>query len=683
MSDQFHIFGQAVQQQFDMMSAGELFVVNITGDQLYEGYMAAFPPGTNEVFRKQREHECSTCRNFIKNIGNVVSINDDLTINTVWDAFPGTVPYPYSVVRQHMADLIRSLPITGLFRATEQKYGGKPNRDTENASITWNHFHAILNKRHFVASNAAKSAAAVVGEYNTDMGVFIRGLTEITRDAVLTVLDLCASNNLYKGAEFMPAVAGFNKLQLEHNSLLEANERNAYAWKNLRTHGALVRNTAIGTLLQDLSAGVELEKAVKSYEDKVSGTNYKRPTALITPRMVEDAMKTIEAEGIEPALHRRLATIEDVAVTDVLYVDNDVRSKMKGGVANLLMDASLKGVVTDTAIKKAKDVTIEDFMATVLPKAKKIELSVSNAHQRNFMVLTAPVYDDAAPLFKWDNKFAWSYDGNITDSIKERVKTAGGAVDAPLRASLAWFNHDDLDLHAFEPSGKHIYFGNFRKNGWGNTKSPNGGQLDVDMNAGHGTTREPVENIVWDRITDGQYKIVVNNFSQRETRDSGYTLEIECNGVIQHFSSHTSPKSGRDTTALTIEIKGGQMTGITMASGIEGRAFSTEKWGVKTEQFTRVDSLMLSPNYWGDNKVGNKHYFFVLDGCKTDVPARGIYNEFLKPEFDKHRKVFEVLGNRMMCEVSDRQMAGVGFSSTKQDKVLVRVNGHQLYNVQF
>jgi hypothetical protein len=65
-----------------------------------------------------------------------------------------------------------------------------------------------------------------------------------------------------------------------------------------------------------------------------------------------------------------------------------------------------------------------------------------------------------------------------------------------LRVSLSWFNYDDLDLHVYEPAGRgvssfsdHINFGN--KRGW------TGGVLDVDMNAGHGHTRDAVENVVW------------------------------------------------------------------------------------------------------------------------------------------------------------------------------------------
>jgi hypothetical protein len=96
--------------------------------------------------------------------------------------------------------------------------------------------------------------------------------------------------------------------------------------------------------------------------------------------------------------------------------------------------------------------------------------------------------------------------------------------------------------------------------------------------------------------------------------------------------------------------------------------------------------MMMSPNFWGESAVGNKHYFFMLDGCKNPVPTRGIYNEHLRSDLDKHRKVFEVLGNKTMCEPTDDQLSGVGFSSTRGDTVVVSVAGAKLrkiYNVKF
>ena len=111
--------------------------------------------------------------------------------------------------------------------------------------------------------------------------------------------------------------------------------------------------------------------------------------------------------------------------------------------------------VKDGAIE---EISLEQFMRDVLPKAGNLEILFKNNLQKNLVSITAPIHDDVAQLFKWDNNFGWSYNGEITDSIRERVKTAGGNINADLRVSLAWFNGDDLDLHSMSPYG-HIYFG--------------------------------------------------------------------------------------------------------------------------------------------------------------------------------------------------------------------------------
>jgi hypothetical protein len=72
---------------------------------------------------------------------------------------------------------------------------------------------------------------------------------------------------------------------------------------------------------------------------------------------------------------------------------------------------------------------------------------------------------------------------------------------------------------------------------------------------------------------------------------------------------------------------------------------------------------------------GNKHYFFILDGCKQPGTVRGFYNEFLTDKLRDHRKVFEVLGNKMRVEESDEQLTGLGFSSTVRASIHCRVSG--------
>lgn len=684
MSD-FKPFSVAVHAQFTAMSKHELFVVDINKDALYEAYLAAFPEGTNPIFRERTEHDCSCCRNFIKNIGNVVAIVDGMVM-TVWDDVEGLDRTYYKVTRE-LARIVRNAPIVSLFRSSEPKYGAATSVELleDKSTRTWNHFHGTVAAKHFT-----KDVGTVVGDYNTTCGVFKRGLNELKPEAFNTVLDLISSNNLYKGNDFLAAISAFKQAQYTYLKQGDATKAN-YIWANAGNMGiSRFRNTAIGTLLVDLSGTPEyvddegettpakppldLEDAVKRFEVKVAPTNYKRPNALITQKMVDDAMKTINELGLEEALERRFATISDVSVNDILFVDNAVRGKMKGGVANILSDA-VTPLAVDTG--KAQDISEFEFVSRIVPNAKSIDVQVKNSHQNNFVSITAPVHADVAQLFKWENNFAWSYDGNVTDSIKERVKAAGGKTDAVFRASLAWFNHDDLDLHAIEPDRNEIYFGNRSR------ASANTGQLDVDMNCGYGSTREPVENIVWTNPKDGVYKIVVHNYSQRETNAAGYTLEIEFKGELHHYSSKVSPRSGGKVEAILIELKGGKLHSITADKSVEGGSFSQEKWGVTTEKFTRVDTLMLSPNHWGDNQAGAKHLFFILEGCYNPVPTRGIYNEFLASGLEKHRKVFETLGNKLMCQPTPSQLSGVGFTAARGDSVVVKVDGKKLYNIKF
>jgi hypothetical protein len=120
----------------------------------------------------------------------------------------------------------------------------------------------------------------------------------------------------------------------------KATSKELFVWENIESRSATFRNSVIGTLLVDLAEGVELEEAVKRYEQKTAPANYRRPKAVITKKMVEEALKTISSLGLDGAISRRFANINDLSVNDVLFVDNSVRGSMKGGgsIADLLME---------------------------------------------------------------------------------------------------------------------------------------------------------------------------------------------------------------------------------------------------------------------------------------------------------------------------------------------------------
>lgn len=102
---------------------------------------------------------------------------------------------------------------------------------------------------------------------------------------------------------------------------------------------------------------------------------------------------------------------------------------------------------------------------------------------------------------------------------------------------------------------------------------------------------------------------------------------------------------------------------------------SKEIYGLQTNEFHKVNLVCLSPNHWEPNSVGNRHYFFMLEGCKCPTSIRSFHNENLIPELAQHRKVLEVLGTTNMIQSSEKQLSGLGYNATVRDELVVRLQG--------
>ena len=651
MCTDFKEFAKPVKARFEEMSKGELFVTDC-GDGIFDAYLQAFPEGTNPVLRQRTVHDCVCCKQFIRRLGKLVAIKDG-KVTTVWGGLK--LPEPYKTVADKMDELVRCARVTNVFRTKEKAYGTSHNYDSK-TNERYDHFHGEVASRHYATDPDAKR-----GEQDTIFLVMRRGLTEIRDEDLESVLDLIESNGIYRGEEHKDAVKGFMSLKAAWTA---GGKSELFVWENLGHRYARFRNTVIGSLLVELAEGKDLDAAVKSFETKVAPANYKRPTSVITQKMVEQAVQTLTDLGLHGAIARRYAKLSDVSVNDVLFVDNDAKGKMKDGISALLEGSVVKHRKFD--VDNATPVAADAFVRDVLPGAKTLDVFLENRHAGNFVSLTGA--DGPERLFKWDNNFAWSYDGDVADSVKQRVKAAGGKIDCKLRVSLSWFNTDDLDLHVQTPDGAHVYYGDKR------------GILDVDMNA-HTVTRNPVENLAFNTLKDGWYKVWVNQFNRRETTDFGFAIEIEYGGHLRQYSYAKAMKNKEDVQCFRLRVHKGEL--VEVATDLVGGASSQEKWGVKTQELVPVQLVCHSPNHWGDNAAGAKHLIFALKGCKNPDTTRGIYNEFLRGDLDKHRKVFEVLGNKTKCPKSDEQVSGVGFTAARGDTVTVVVDGKRAYTLTF
>jgi hypothetical protein len=659
----FRAFKIPVASQFARLSKYQLFRTDVDKDLLWSTYLESFPEGANLIFRKRLEYDCSCCRQFIRAVGNVVGIRDG-EIVSLWDV--ACDEPAYQSVADALKTLVKSRPISNIFLYTETVAGtDKSFEKMIDRVVTWNHFFVNI-PASFVCRG--EQIGPRLSEARALHDVFHRSLTEITDEAIETVLDLIAQKSLYRGEEHKHAVIAFRTLKRGFIQV-PLKGRDAFVWSNildLPVSVSKIRNTAMGTLLVNLSDGMEIETAVGKFEALVAPTNYRRPTALVTPKMIENAKQALQELGLISALERRYARLNDINANDILFVDRSARRTLERDV----FDSLPTKAHNPKSFDRVDEVPIDTFLSDIVPRAESIEIFLENRHAPNLVSLIAPVDATANDLFKWNNLFSWSYNGDLADSIKERVKQAGGNVTGELLCRLSWSNYDDLDLHMIEPNGYPIYFGNK------GCLSPCGGKLDVDMNAGSGTTRTPVENIFYSnlqRMQDGLYKLRVHNYFKRESVDVGFTVQFEHHGNI-HLCEHPyAVPHGHYVDVLSFDYS--HTSGIEIVKSIESTPVPKTLWGLKTQQFHRVNVVMMSPNYWGDRPLGNKHYFFMLEGCRNDGQARGFFNEFLKDELIPHRKVIEMVGARMKTEDSAEQLSGLGFSSTQKNNLLVKVKG--------
>ncbi len=665
----FNAMRDAVNAQLAYMTENstELYTVELNKDELYNEYLTSFPNGTNPLYRERTEHDCACCRNFIRNIGNVIAIIDGKLV-TVWDIelsdFRQVVADALSLfVRQH------SDSIQNVYRHWETRVGTSHNFEpmSNGEQKKWEHFYYDLPAK-FVNAEAGSFLSAS----RANKEVLERSVREIDPYACELVTDLTAQGSLYRGDEFKPIVAALVKAQTEFARIAKLNDplkEQLFFWEKSIELGiqGRFRNTSIGTLLTDLSEGRDLEEAVKAYEVIVAPENYKRPTALITQKQIDEANKTIVQLGYEDSLYRRPARLEDITVNNVLFADRDAQKKMKGNALDLLSPTKANNT---SKLDKVEEVSIDDFIANILPKATSLEVMMENRHVPNLVSLVAPVYPDAPNMLKWPNNFSWSYNGELADaSIAKLVKAAGGNVDADVRGSLAWFNGDDLDLSIEEPDGHVIYFGDKKS-------YRTGGFLDIDMNASGVDSRTPVENIAYadsSRMLEGRYRVRVKNFRQRERIDFGFVFEFEHFGNTIKFDYKDALQNGRSIVVLVFEYS--HSHGVKIIEAIEAAEPSRQEWGITTHQWSKVAMVLNSPNHWDGTAVGNKHVFFMIEGCQSPDKIRGFYNENLASELNEHRKVFEALGSKLKADPTDDQLSGLGFSSTQRNALLVKVSG--------
>ena len=688
-----------------MCETGVLFQSKLQGYQVWDTYMMGF--GKDPKFRDPDSsvHNCNCCKSFFRHYGNIVALNENLEIITLFD---GEFPEEYKESFSLLSEMLKGAEIENVFIETFDRLnmfpydkGIKKSNPTfrlgfdHNVKIytqeeankfgvveagkayTFNHFHVVIPKEFI--DTTGNSRESIQGVHRTTKELFERAMREIPLDTYELVKDLINQGSLLDANKELPKVLAMIDMAREFQQV-EPKKQDKWFWiKSKGFKYARFKNELIGVLCSDLAQGVELNKACKDWNYRVDPANYMKATAPITKKQIEEAKKFVVDGGYEESFIRRAATLDDIKVSDILH------SNVGDGT---IKPVSIFDGVKPTATRHKKsefdgipEVDIEKFMKDILPGCSSIEAYFTSGHKGNLVTMTTAENKDSKRIFRWPNNFSWTYNGNLAgkSQIKQAVKAAGGFVDAFFRFSIMWNEEwqtkkvlTDLDAHCEEPGGDHIYYSSDFRKDRGNRKTKCGGQLDIDM---INPPQTGVENIYYtdqNKLRDGAYKFYVHHFGGTPT-----TFKAEIVFADQVYTyNYTQPSRGYMDIA-TFHVKNGEVVSIDQSPWLVSSEGSQETiWGIDTLQFHKVNLVCLSPNYWDpEHTSGNKHYFFMLEGCKCPNQIRSFHIENLQPSLAQHRKVFEVLGNTNMIEPGEQQLSGLGFDETVKDSIILRLKG--------
>lgn len=691
-----------IQQKFaEMQATGKLFRVELTGNEIWDLYIQSFAPENNPVFRdpNSSERNCNHCKNFIRRYGNIVAISAEYGIVTMFDV---AVTGEYENTAKVLSAVIKSARVAEVFFETfaelqklpyescsqsqaEYQLGTAKNvkRYTKEeaekygvvkAGETRTFEHLSLRVGTAFVDKSGSSVESIMGNYRDAKNVFQRAMETISLDTLQLVRDLINQGSLLDGNTHLFKLDTIIPLKAEYDTL-PATARENWCWvKSYKFPLAKFRNELIGVLCSELSEGEELNKAVQSWNKRVDPVNYMKTTAPITKKQIEEARKFVEENGYTESFNRRFATIDDIKVSEILHSN--------------IGDGKIKSVSVFDGIKPTstrhkrnefdgiEEVGIEKFMKDILPTCTSVEAFLLNSHDGNMVSLTTANDKNSKPIMKWSNNYSWTFNGNLAgkSQIKDAVKSKGGRVDGVLRFSMIWNDGNggdgsDLDAWCQQPDGTKIgYSAGFRADR-GGAFTALSGQLDLDNTNPAG--KLAVENIYFadlKKMKNGVYRFWVNQY--REHNSHGFKAEIECNGEVYNYEYNQAVARNVDVAEVT--LKDGVFT---IRHILPESNTARVLYGLETNNFHKVKLVCNSPNHWNGEQIGNKHYFFMLENCKSPVAVRAFHNENLLPELAEHRKVLEVLGATNMIETTENQLSGLGFNATVRDEIILKLQG--------
>lgn len=370
-------------------------LLTVSTHALWTCFLACIPT------MKRKTYACRACESFMKRWGGAVVVGPDGAVRSaLWSL-------PESMVPRDLREAVRNVNLEVLGRPVD---GGLVSSSRELGLAFgggFTHMSVLLPKPTW--SSNLKTEGQRRAELRERFKDLKHAMDEWSQKVHVAAIDVLRFNGMERHEKFLAHATWL----LQCKDLLRGKRNKAYdnlLWKAVvaAPEGwCSPRSQVVGSLLDDLSAGMKLDVVRKRFNDKVEPLAYQRPQAPPKTGTIDRAEKIFETLNLGRSLERRMARVHELERT---WRPRQYTNPSKGLFEDLRStDAPLgQAMMSKPMSWRSFD---EDFLQKNLVAAIYVNVpAVSKA----FIAFTSAVHEDAEPLLRWDslekrNPVAWYF----------------------------------------------------------------------------------------------------------------------------------------------------------------------------------------------------------------------------------------------------------------------------------
>lgn len=378
-------FSKLLHESFARAVAGHGALFTTDAADLNDLYLDSLPSD-------RQFHNCSCCRRFIRTYGGLVTIDDQgITRPVMWstgDESGYLVPPFYLPVFAALWQRVAKAKVTGVFLSKETTWGTPEAGGfthfavTPPAALVYRERALTPRQAMAAARENLKTVAVALGEFKPAV------LDEALR--LLKAESLARSEKFVAPVQWLRDLLGRPKGPRGQNLLWRA--------VALAPEGFChPRSSVVGSLLEDIEAGMDFQTVKKRFNAKLGPLQYQRPQAAPSAGNIKAAEALVEKLGVQRSLERRFARFDE------LRTIWQPRPKETPATSSLFGHLTPKDAdVVKPLDLPAQTMTWDKFSRTILPAAEEMEILVP--YMGNFAGILTAEHADAPPILKWDHE---------------------------------------------------------------------------------------------------------------------------------------------------------------------------------------------------------------------------------------------------------------------------------------